>query len=776
MQTKKKPTAGESLMLKAALEYAAQGLPVFPCVYAPGEKRNKKPHTHHGFKDATTDPQVITRWWTQWPEAHVAIATGKPSGIVVLDLDVDEKKGKNGPAEIPDWESRSNVIVRTPRGGVHLWFKYEPERPILSSSDKIAKSVDVRGDGGYAIVPHPRNGSAYIFEKGCAQDLKDLKPFPEDLRKRLPTSTPDAKPNAQPQAPIKLVELAVSLIPNADVGWDDWAKMGLAIYAATGGKGLTIFDTFSQKSQKYDARETADKWCEFHKSPPNRIGAGTLFHHAYEAAGPGWDNNFHDELAKELFAYSEERSRLTIEFLEKHVWNKSPPTVEAAVVAPPASPAITINPVPPKAKKEYLQSSAEFVSGYVPPDYLIDGIVQRRSIYSLTAPTNTGKTAVALLIAAYVALGLTLSGREVEKGKVLYFAGENPDDVRSRWIMLCEELNQNSDDMDVVFLPGTPKITDKIIHRAIENEACDFGQFSLLIVDTSAAYFDGEDENDNTQLGNHARALRTYVETPGGPTVLVTCHPKKDFDPNNLLPRGGGAFLNEVDGNLVLLKEPGTMVVTLDTHGKFRGPEFEQISFQLTPKQSEKLKDKKGRLIWTVTAAPITQEARSELEDAGRDKQNELLLAMKTNPNASLSELAVALNKLTDKGECNKTYVRRLMLKLEADKLVANKRSHYELTKKGNAEIVEIEAGGTGPRTTKPTITKNLFIQGESEKGLKVLFPGEDKPFWLARSFLKVNERQNEDKTYEITMEAWQWSKRKAAKSEAEPELDDKPF
>src|SRR5262245_24722330 len=86
------------------------------------------------------------------------------------------------------------------------------------------------------------------------------------------------------------------------------------------------------------------------------------------------------------------------------------------------------------------QPSAEFVAGYVPPDYLIDGLLQRRYVYSFTAKTGDGKTAIALLLAFYVAKGRALAGREVEKGRVLFFAGENPDDVRTRWILLCEAL------------------------------------------------------------------------------------------------------------------------------------------------------------------------------------------------------------------------------------------------------------------------------------------------------------------------------------------------
>ena len=100
-------------------------------------------------------------------------------------------------------------------------------------------------------------------------------------------------------------------------------------------------------------------------------------------------------------------------------------------------------PLPPE--KKLFQTSAEFVAGFVPPDYLIDGLMQRRYVYSFTAKTGDGKTAIALLLAACVARGTTLAGREVEKGRVLFFAGENPDDVRARWIKLCEALGEDPD-------------------------------------------------------------------------------------------------------------------------------------------------------------------------------------------------------------------------------------------------------------------------------------------------------------------------------------------
>ena len=70
-----------------------------------------------------------------------------------------------------------------------------------------------------------------------------------------------------------------------------------------------------------------------------------------------------------------------------------------------------------------LLSSKDIRSGFKPPDYLVDGLLQRGYVYSFTAPTGDGKTVIALLVAAYVEIGKSIAGREVEKGKVVYFAG-----------------------------------------------------------------------------------------------------------------------------------------------------------------------------------------------------------------------------------------------------------------------------------------------------------------------------------------------------------------
>jgi hypothetical protein len=199
-----------------------------------------------------------------------------------------------------------------------------------------------------------------------------------------------------------------------------------------------------------------------------------------------------------------------------------------------------------------IKSSAEFLADFIPPDYLIDGLLQRRFIYSMTAPTGSGKTAVALMFAAHTALGRAIGEYGLEGGRVLYFAGENPDDVRMRWLAMADHMDFDIGKIDVHFLPGTPKLSETT--DRIKAEVEKIGPVVLVIVDTSAAYFEGDDENGNVQAGTHARRLRGLVTLPGGPCVLVPCHPVKNATPDNMQPRGGGAFIAEMDGNLTVSK------------------------------------------------------------------------------------------------------------------------------------------------------------------------------------------------------------------------------
>lgn len=140
--------------MEYALSYANQGYAVFPL--APN---SKAPLTEHGFKDATKDPEAIRQWWTRWPEANVGVATGRISGIVVLDI--DRKHGVDGAVSAAELELPKTLTIRTPSGGFHLFFK-APQGAIVPRRIGVRPGLDVLGEGGYVVAAGSYiNGAAY---------------------------------------------------------------------------------------------------------------------------------------------------------------------------------------------------------------------------------------------------------------------------------------------------------------------------------------------------------------------------------------------------------------------------------------------------------------------------------------------------------------------------------------------------------------------------------------------------------------------------------------
>ena len=147
-----------SALGKAAVLYAARGFAVFPC--AP---RGKVPATRHGCRDATIDLAQITAWWRENPGYNVAVATGPVSQVFVLDVD-----GLDAEMSLRKLEEQHGALPQTvesvtPRGR-HIFFKCE-NATVRNSAGAVAPGLDIRGDGGYVVLPpsiHP-SGRPYVW-------------------------------------------------------------------------------------------------------------------------------------------------------------------------------------------------------------------------------------------------------------------------------------------------------------------------------------------------------------------------------------------------------------------------------------------------------------------------------------------------------------------------------------------------------------------------------------------------------------------------------------
>lgn len=157
--------------------YLELGWPVFPC--APGEKR---PACENGFHDATLDAFTLLKWYAKPGKYNVGIPTGKTSGGWVLDIDPG-KGGTESFAKLTEGiELPPTPIARTGRGGLHYWFAM-PHGPV-NNAVGIMPGIDIRGDGGYVVVP-PSTLPEGPYEWLTAPWDADLAPAPAELLERL---------------------------------------------------------------------------------------------------------------------------------------------------------------------------------------------------------------------------------------------------------------------------------------------------------------------------------------------------------------------------------------------------------------------------------------------------------------------------------------------------------------------------------------------------------------------------------------------------------------
>jgi hypothetical protein len=138
---------------EAAQEYIRYCWSVFPV------GRNKIPLTPHGRNDATCNEDKIREWSDQFPDANIAIATGKESGLLVIDVDDEE-----GAENFRKLKERINIpkspIVKSARGW-HLYFRSPGNCPC--SQGRLGRHIDVRCVGGSITAPPSIHESGHEY-------------------------------------------------------------------------------------------------------------------------------------------------------------------------------------------------------------------------------------------------------------------------------------------------------------------------------------------------------------------------------------------------------------------------------------------------------------------------------------------------------------------------------------------------------------------------------------------------------------------------------------
>lgn len=274
-------------------------LPIAPGTKKPGRFRNGAWADYPDWTRHATRPtsEHELDLWSRWPEAGVGVVCGP---VAAVDIDLEDAElaleiERRARARLGDTPALR--IGRAPKR-LLVYRATEPFRGIRRAP------LEVLGLGQQFVAHaiHPDTGRPYEWPEDSLADLdigslpaidaaqaaafldEALALVPEHLRpaRLAAINGAGAAPAHSLAGTLPAIRAALAWIPNADLDYDSWVRIGLALKGALAENGAELFAAWSAQSGKDDPAFTARTWAGLR---PERIGAGTLYHLAMER---GW--------------------------------------------------------------------------------------------------------------------------------------------------------------------------------------------------------------------------------------------------------------------------------------------------------------------------------------------------------------------------------------------------------------------------------------------------------------------------------------------------------
>ena|GEM_PF-1105412 len=536
--------------LAEAAAFLAQQWPVFPC------GADKRPVTGHGFKDAVRDPDAARRLFQVSGAALIGTPTGAASGLAVIDLDI-----KNGASGLEWLAANQHRLPRTRRhqtrsGGAHLLFAFPPGRRIRNSVSRIAPGVDVRGEGGYVIVP-PSDGYS------IADDAMPA-PMPAWLLDLIDPPQPAPAPRPAPQRAasgdgtpygLAALESECRAVANAAPGTQEITlnnaglKIGALIVGGELSRGYALQALIAAGNQMVTGNGERPWTAE---EVRNKVHRAVTDGGATPRQAPP----------------REVRHTVRVEIVPPEApWPDEPPEHWGA------EPDMAFDAGDrPAAEGSHLRQppagfptlSIDEVLALPPPEWLVHGLLTVESNALLSGPFASLKSFLVLDLALCIAYGIPWHGREVRQTGVLYTAGEGVRGLGRR--IRAWQIHHGMVGVDAPFrlLSAGVNLTDpehvaKLIASGLEAAALEGQPVGLVIIDTLARAMVGADENSAQDMGRAVRATDELRESLRA-TTLAVCHTGKDRERGT---RGSSALPGAADTILSVEREEERLTITI---------------------------------------------------------------------------------------------------------------------------------------------------------------------------------------------------------------------
>ena len=518
-------------VLQTALAYAKQDIRVIPIKQ--GEKR---PPMQGWQNAATSDPTTIRTWFEgQFKDCGLGIATGEFRNRYLIVIDIDDRPEFSGSDTLKDLEQLhgqlpDTVEVITGSGGRHIYFL--TDAPIRNeASGRLGQGIDVRGIGGQVLAPptiHP-NGKTYEWVEGKSiantppadmplwmvlilteKHTDDIPMTYESTANILTEEGPASRYCAATTWPELLRQDGWTLAHIDQSGEAHWIRPGKDIRegtsATTGWQGKDIIRVFTTSIPALPA------------GAYTRFGYTAAMHH----------NGDRSAFAKKLLQ-------------------------EGKALVPVTQPAITDN---------ILINWQDFWTQSFPAeDWLIEPIIPRNQLVVIFAPGGTGKSLLALYIAAALATGKEIFAEPKPPTNVLYM------DYEMSQAVLYERLTAmgyNGDtDLSRLHYASLPPI-GSLDKPEGAKQICDLArtcQAELVIIDTFARAVEGA-ENDADTVRNFYRWTAMNLKQEGRSLMRID-HAGKDLKKG---ARGTSAKNDDVDLVWQMTKVDGQLVLIRQKH------------------------------------------------------------------------------------------------------------------------------------------------------------------------------------------------------------------
>ena len=226
----------------------------------------------------------IFSYWKKNPSHELGFIVG--DNVIVLDADSPESITSLINIETA-FAVTPNFIVQTKKG-VHHYFNLAQGTFAKSDSHDTKNHpdrIDVKTGRALIILPPSTGKEIEICDAENAADLVEVGQdfidaiFRVNGREEPRTFIPDVKTASPTSTNAKQLKILTDKL-DPDIGYDEWYRIGMALYYETGGsdEGLNIYDAWSSKGTKYiGTQKIRAKWSSFKSGSNNPITVGTIY-------------------------------------------------------------------------------------------------------------------------------------------------------------------------------------------------------------------------------------------------------------------------------------------------------------------------------------------------------------------------------------------------------------------------------------------------------------------------------------------------------------------